>query len=323
VSKRLKIAAGVVLLPPALLVLAWYVYSSHSPYEIAARDRPPPHLSAADGGVSIRFLGVTGYEITDGTTVVLVDPTPTRPTPTELITGPLAVDEAHGKQVCPKADFIFVNHTHFDHALDVPAIALRTGARVLGSESTLNYARSRGVPEEKLQRVKAGDHLTLGTFTVDVRKARHAAVMGFDEPWSGTMAGATGPFWFWEITTDETLFLRLESNGTSVWFHPTSTFASGEIGGPPAGTLIVGVTGEKQTPDKVQGLLAEAKPRLVFPTHFDNFYHPMQKGLGLMPFLDLDGARELFLKAQPDLAWVVLDYGQTVHLPPDVVAPGT
>ena len=315
--KGLKIALGVVVAAPVALVVAFFIYSHHAPYEIPARDQPPPELAAGDGGVQLRYLGVTGYELFDGTTTVLVDPTPTRPAPTVFLTEPLVADDAYGQTICPKADFILVNHTHFDHALDVPAIALRTGAKVVGSQSTLNYAQSRGVPVEKLQLVKPGDHLTLGTFTIDVRHSRHTAIGWMEKPWAGVIAKDAGPLRFWEFTMDETLSFRLESEGTSVWFHPTSTFAKGEIEGPPAPTLIVGVTGEKPTPEKVKGVLAEAKPRLVLPTHYDNFFQPMQKGLGLMPMLDFEQVRSEYLAADPKLTWVVLDYGQSIRLPLD------
>jgi L-ascorbate metabolism protein UlaG (beta-lactamase superfamily) len=317
VRKGLKVAAGVVVAAPIALVIAFFVYAHHASYQIPARDQPPPELASGDGGVTLKYLGVTGYEISDGITTVLVDPTPTRPAPTEFLTQALVADDAYGKEVCPKADFILVNHTHFDHALDVPAIAVRTGATVVGSQSTLNYAQSRGVAAAKLKLVKPGDHLTLGTFTVDVRHTRHTAIGWMEKPWSGVIAQDAGPLRFWQFTMDQTLSFRFESEGTSLWFHPTSTFADGEIGGPPAPTLIVGVTGEKATPKKVQGLLAEAKPLRVLPTHYDNFFQPMQKGLALMPMLDFEAVRKHYLDADPKLTWVVLDYGQSITLPRD------
>ena len=51
----------------------------------------------------------------------------------------------------PRADAVIVGHTHFDHALDVPAIARRTGARVFGSRSSAALCRAGGAPEERVQ----------------------------------------------------------------------------------------------------------------------------------------------------------------------------
>ncbi len=52
--------------------------------------------------------------------------------------------DAIGRHV-DRADAILVGHTHFDHALDVPAIALaRTGARVFGSASCARLMQLHG-----------------------------------------------------------------------------------------------------------------------------------------------------------------------------------
>ncbi len=311
-----RVAAGLAAFV-LLVVAAFFIFTRHVPFEIPAEQRPPPALLRDEGGVSVKYLGVSGYEISDGTTTILLDPTPTRPPPSALLTGPLEPDEAYGAQKCPKADFILVNHTHFDHALDVPAIALRTKAKVIGSVSTVNLALSRGVPAERTQVVKAGDRVTLGTFTIDVRGSRHTDIAGISQPMSGVVPPDAGKLWFWQFTIDETLAYRLEAKGTSIWFHPTSTFAKGEVGEPGAATLIVGVTGEKQTRVKVDGLLAEAKPKRVLPTHYDNFFQPMQKGLAAMPGFDLEGPRKVFLEANPMLTWITLDYDQVIYLPPD------
>ena len=302
---------------PVAVVAIFLIAVRHVPFEIPPDQRPPAALTQPNGGLTIRYLGVSGYEVSDGKTVVLLDPTPNRPSPLALLTGPLVPDEEYGAHLCPREDFILVNHTHFDHALDVPAIALRTRARVLGSPSTVNLALSRGVPAERTQVVKAGDHLTLGTFTVDVRSSRHTDIAGISQPMGGVVAADAGALWFWQFKLDETFAYRLEANGTSIWFHPTSTFARGELGGPTAATLIVGVTGEKQTREKIDGLLAEARPRRVLPTHYDNFFQPLQKGLAAMPGFDLVTPRRLFLEAKPELTWIALDYDQPLYLPPD------
>jgi L-ascorbate metabolism protein UlaG (beta-lactamase superfamily) len=46
------------------------------------------------------------------------------------------VTDSHVK----RADFILVTHTHYDHVLDVPYIATKTGATVIGTESTVASA---------------------------------------------------------------------------------------------------------------------------------------------------------------------------------------
>lgn len=318
-SRRSKLLLSLPVILPALLLIAWFTFTRHVPWKIPAQHQPPQswRVPVAPGsGLTLRSLGVSGFELTDGTTTVLLDPTPTRPDPVALITGTIDADPELGAKVCPKADVILVNHSHYDHALDVAAIAKRTGALVVGSQNTINLALSRGVQKDKTRVVHAGDQLTVGTFTIDVRGSRHTDIV-VSQPMSGVISPTAGALWFWSYALDETLSFRLAAAGTTVWFHPTSTYEPGELGGLPAKTLIVGVTGEKQTRAKVDGLLRESKPTRVLPTHYDNFFQPYERGLALMPGLNLDDSRQLFLDAAPGLEWGVLDLGESIALAPD------
>jgi L-ascorbate metabolism protein UlaG (beta-lactamase superfamily) len=114
-----------------------------------------PRFASAQGEVRLSYLGTAGWEITDGKTVILVDPYLSRlkrPTPNDAVLSddprPLfgldsigvsdeAVVDAHIK----KADFILITHTHSDHALDLPYIARKTGAMVIGHRNHLVLGR--------------------------------------------------------------------------------------------------------------------------------------------------------------------------------------
>jgi L-ascorbate metabolism protein UlaG (beta-lactamase superfamily) len=54
----------------------------------------------------------------------------------------------------PRADAIVLGHTHFDHALDAPLTARRTGARVFGSRSGALLCRAQGVPADRVEDVQ-------------------------------------------------------------------------------------------------------------------------------------------------------------------------
>lgn len=273
-----------------------------------------PQIKGA--GLKLRYTGISGYELSDGRTTILLDPVATRPSIRRILLGPLSTDDALSAKVFPKADFIVINHAHHDHAIDAPAIALRTGATIVGSKSVCALARSRGVPAEKLIEVTGGETLTLGSFSVKVARSRHVAFLGRPEIMSGTIAENAGALWFFQYVQDSTLAFRLESAGRSVWFHPSSTYTPKELLGLDARTLILGVNGEAITAEKMSGIAGEAKGIvLVIPTHFDNFFQPLSKGLALMPGVDLEAVRDLTGKALPKAAFAVLDFEQTIDLP--------
>lgn len=75
-----------------------------------------------------------------------------------------------------RADFILVTHTHYDHVLDVPHLALTTKATVIGTESTENVLRTYRVPEEQLITVRGGEGYDFGVFSVKVIPSLHTAL---------------------------------------------------------------------------------------------------------------------------------------------------
>lgn len=300
-----RLAAFLVSLP-VLLALFASVRFRHIPFVPPAGEAPGPA-----GALKLTYQGITGYELTDGKTTILLDPAVTRPDLLGLFTSRLRPDEAFAAKTFPRADFILLDHAHYDHAADAPAIALRTGATIVGSRSACNLALSRGVPASRVRMAIPGERMKLGTFTVDIRASRHVDLLGVRNLMTGVIPPNAGPLWFWQYVQDAALAYRLEAGGSAVWFHPTSTYRAGEIAGLPASTLIMGTNGEPLTAQKMTLALADAKPKLILPTHWDNLFQPLEKGPALMPGLDLGAARAT-AGATP---WLVQGYGQTIVLP--------
>lgn len=304
-----KLVAGASAAFLLLVALAAFLFR-HQPY------KPDPAPVVKARGLKLRYTGISGYELTDGKTTLLLDPVVTRPRIWEILLGPLKPDEALAAKVFPKANFILLDHAHYDHAIDAPSIALRTGAVLVGSKSACNLARSRGVPPAQLREVAGGETLSLGSFTVRVARSRHIAFLGQPRIMSGLISEKAGPLWFHQYVQDAALAFRLESAGRSVWFHPTSTYAPHELLGLDADTFIVGVNGEKLTPEKLSGMASEAPGvRLFIPTHFDNFFQPLSLGLALMPGVDMRAVRRLAAAAMPKAAYAELAFDQTMELP--------
>jgi len=315
------------LLAPALALAALYVTARivlrHVPYTIPPELHAPqdPPLEAAIGlGVRLRYLGIAGYEISDGQTTIWVDPTPTRPTVNELISGPLEPDTSlYATWKLRHADYILVNHAHHDHALDVPALARRTGAVVVGSRSAIQLCASRGIPPDKLMVVEGGERLELGSFVVDVAAKVHGPIGPVHNPMAGTIPADAGPLWYWEYRQDGVRNYRIAGGGTSILATAGAGSASDDPGWEASVLLLMFATGG-YTDAEIQGVLARTKARTVIPTHCDNFFHPLGEGLALLPFLpDPMTLRAQLLAEDSDLNVFMLDYGQTTFLPPDPV----
>ena len=95
------------------------------------------------------FFGVSTIALFDGETTLLTDGFFSRPSAQQVLAGRVspnhaAIDEALQKAGIGEAAAVLVAHSHYDHALDAPAVCWRTGATLVGSESTLNIGRGYG-----------------------------------------------------------------------------------------------------------------------------------------------------------------------------------
>ena len=144
----------------------------------------PPVIPAAsvDDTVTATWFGVGTLLIDDGQTQILIDGFVSRPSLLDVLSGrPVNNDVAtinfflNEYRVRRLAAIIPV-HSHFDHAMDVGAIANRSSASIIGSETTANIARGAGVPEDQIVVAAGGSEYTFGRFTVALIPSVHAPV---------------------------------------------------------------------------------------------------------------------------------------------------
>lgn len=133
---------------------------------------PPP------GAVTVRFSGTSTLLFSDGATAWMIDGWFTRPGPLQTLFGEIAPDLAaieYGLEANAVSELAAVIpvHSHYDHAMDAPEVARRTGATVIGSEATANIARGWQLPEEQIRVVADGERVGLGAFTLTFLESRH------------------------------------------------------------------------------------------------------------------------------------------------------
>jgi L-ascorbate metabolism protein UlaG (beta-lactamase superfamily) len=279
-----------------------------------------PVASAAPGPsqMTLRWWGNNGWEIRAGTKTILIDPWLTRfKTGTYTPAGadprtPLSVDRAlidhhldHGDL---RADHILVTHGHYDHLTDVPYLAKRTGATVIGTETHLSLMAALGAPEDQLAIATGGEDLTFDGYSIRVLRSLHSATGSRAQvPFPGTrpLSRRDRPRVIEDLVEGGTLAYLVSGGGASVLDLGGSNYVESELAGLRPDVLLVPPGGAKVTDYIPRLLRVLGHPRYVAATHWDDFDLPLgqvKDAGGLEPL------RKAVTAAGPDSRFVVLDH---------------
>ena len=208
-----------------------------------AAPRPPRH-PARPGKITVTWLGHAAFLVTSpGGTQLLVDPF--------LRQDPATPDSLKDtSRYHPAA--ILVTHSHSDHTADVKAIALASGAKVVGA---FDWAQTLGLPDSQVVGVNVGGTVKVGDVTIHAVPAMHGSVpdgrpLGFViEFKDGRRLYDTGDTW---IFGDMSLIQQL--------YHPN--------------IILLCVGGGPYTEDPRTAALAVRKffrPSVIVPMHYATF----------------------------------------------------
>jgi L-ascorbate metabolism protein UlaG (beta-lactamase superfamily) len=278
--------------------------------------RPPAPAPAAAAPLALTYLGVAGWRLDGGPTTILVDPYLSRPADLE---GPLVSDPAAIARAPARAAAILVGHSHVDHVLDVPAIARRTGAEVIGTISTTRYARAAGVPSDQVITVGGGEDLAFAGWSLRVLPSLHSALSHKHASGRWTeLAEGQLPSRFDEFVEGGTLAYLVRLGGHQVLVLSTANFIERELDGLRPDVAIVATGLREEVHDYACRLMrALGRPPLVIANHFDDWHRPPQ------PRAALDGDARADLVAfaaeihacAPATRVVVPDPGVAIEVP--------
>jgi hypothetical protein len=141
-------------------------------------------------GLELVWLGVAGYRLTYEGVTILVDPYVSRvPLRSLLLRRPALPDDAlierHIRAPGPVSG-VLIGHTHWDHAVDAPALARRYGCPAYGSDSLARLLRLHGVSGAVA--VEPRRPYELGPFVVRFVPSRHSKlILGRKVPFDGPL----------------------------------------------------------------------------------------------------------------------------------------
>ena len=240
-------------------------------------------------GLELEWLGVAGYRLSYEGATVLVDPYVSRvPIRAVLLRRPTLPDAALLDRYVARADAVLIGHTHWDHAVDAPAIARRDGAAVYGSDSLARLMALHGLPSVV---VEPHRRYEIGPFVVSFTPSRHSKLLfgrkvPFDGPLTCEDLHGLSPGAY---KCGAVYGIRIEVAGIALYHQGSADLDDAALGHAPVDVFLAGVAGRQVTPYYWRRILPRLDPRVVVPTHYDNFFAPLDRPLTLVRRVDLSG----------------------------------
>jgi L-ascorbate metabolism protein UlaG (beta-lactamase superfamily) len=283
VVRTLVTTLGVVAIVVALAAWAWQT----RPDIADAGLHPRAAVATGPDSVTATWFGVSTILFDDGDTQLLIDGFISRPSFFETLLGiPVSSDapminyvlNEYGMQ---RLAAIIPAHSHHDHAMDIGAIANRSSASIIGSETTANIARGAGVPEDQIILVEPGAAYEFGEFSVTLVSCPHAPVgLRGSVPLPGTVDepfAAPAPIGAWRMGGAYSIVVSHPLGTTIV--QGSAGFSEGALDDVAADVIMLGVgmlegLGRNYAEDYWQSLVTATGATVVFPIHFEDFTRP-------------------------------------------------
>jgi L-ascorbate metabolism protein UlaG (beta-lactamase superfamily) len=253
---------------------------------------------ADEGGLSVTFLGVSSLLFDDGVSAILTDGFFSRPSMVQVLLGRVAPDDVRIDACLTRAgiarlDGVLPVHSHFDHALDSAVVAERTGAPLVGGESTANIGRGQGLPDDRIVIATPGEPITLGHFTVTLVESHHCP----PDRYPGTITEPLRPpARVGAYRCGEAWSILIEHHGgRTALVQGSAGYVEGSLAGRTADVAYLGVgqlglQSEDYLTTYWNETVRTVGARRAVLTHWDDFFRPLDQPLRALPYAgdDLD-----------------------------------
>jgi L-ascorbate metabolism protein UlaG (beta-lactamase superfamily) len=261
--------------------------------------------------ITMTYLGVAGWQIEGAGKVLITDPYLSRPADPNA---PMSSDaDAIAAHTPARADLVLIGHSHYDHLLDAPAVALRTGAQVLGSVSTTRVARASGVPDDHLVTIRGGEDFAMDGYSVRVIPSLHSAIG--DKHIFGDVIAPEPHLPMAQTGYQEggTFAYLVRLAGHEILVLDTANFIERELAGLRPDIAVIAPGVRDQIYDYTCRLLHTlGDPPVVIATHFDDWKGPP---VDAPPGDDLRSFADEVKRCSPHTRLIVPKHFERIELP--------
>ncbi len=239
--------------------------------------------------IELTYLGTAGFVVKGRERTVVLDPYLSRPNLRRTFAAQLVPDAELTRRLIPHADDVLIGHAHYDHILDAPDLCRQTGARLIGSRSTVMVGRAAGLPEAQLVETAGREDIASGTWKVRGLPSRHGKLFGripfpgdidFPPPWPPKMG---------DLKHGLVLNWLIDTGGVTIAHVDSADFINEELKGHRCDVLCLCAIGRKSRPNYTREVIDLLKPRWVVPCHWDTMITPIHEPPDLIPTVDIPG----------------------------------
>jgi L-ascorbate metabolism protein UlaG (beta-lactamase superfamily) len=243
-------------------------------------------------GLELEWLGVSGYRMTFEGQTLIIDPYVSRVSLGDVlrrrpaVPDPVMIERHIGNPSGVVG--VLVGHTHFDHAVDAPALARRFGCMAYGSSSLTRLMSLHGLADRTVE-VEPYRTYELGPFAVSFVPSLHSKLLlGLAVPFDGELtcdhldglsSGAYRCGQVWGI--------HIEVAGTTFYHQGSANLIDDAIRHRGVDFFLAGVAGRGFTAGYWRRILNALQPTTVVPTHYDDFFRPLGSEMGFTTNVNL------------------------------------
>jgi len=278
-----------------------------------------PHPDHTTGKLRATWVGCSTVMLSDGTSAVMSDAFFTRNAgglrgPGQLFLQPLLTGKPRmtlnlqhinstlwrlglaGEEAVPLGA-VAVAHSHHDHSMDSGEVCRRTGAMLVGSNSTANIGRGSGLAEVQIQVVELEKGpLRYGRFSIEMIRSRHVEMplvldnsiiellnVSIDRPLSP-------PASLFDYKEGGSYSILMKHPAGSILVQGSANFIPGALAGLHAGVVYLGIGGlgsksQQYCEGYWQHVVVAVGAKVVVPVHWDDFSIPLHETMRASPGL--------------------------------------